>query len=87
MPKPKGFFKRPPGPLGGLWSWRYLNWFKTFKMINTKRVRGFYKDFPHTVPLGSDFPETELTTTAGRAVNTRDFLGQKHFVLVTGAIT
>ena len=87
MAKPRGFFKRPPGPVGGLWSWRYLNWFKTLKMINSKRVRGYYENFPTTVPLGSDFPEIELTTTDGRTINTRQFLAKKHFVLVTGAIT
>ncbi len=87
MAKPKGFFKRPPGPQGGLWSWRYLNWFKTFKMVNSRRVRGFYERFPHVVPLGSEFPEIELTTTDGRTVNTREFRAHKHFVLFTGAIT
>lgn len=87
MAKPKGYFKRPPGPMAGFWSWRYLNKFKTLKMISSKRVRGYYENFPNTVPLGSDFPEIELTTTDGRTVNTREFRAQKHFVLFTGAIT
>jgi hypothetical protein len=87
MAKPKGFFKRPPGPLGGMWSWKHLDLVKTWKMISTKRVRGFYMDFPDAVPVGSDFPEIELETTDGRTVNTKEFLGDKHFVLFTGAIT
>ena len=44
-------------------------------------------DFPDAVPVGSDFPEIELATTDGRVINTREFLGDKHFVLFTGAIT
>lgn len=70
-----------------MWSWKYLDMFKTFKMINTKRVRGFYIDFPNAVPVGSAFPEIELATTNGGTVNTKEFLGDKHFVLFTGAIT
>ncbi len=31
---------RPPGPLMGLWSWRYLNKFKTLRLITSKRVKG-----------------------------------------------
>ena len=87
MTKPKGFFKRPPGPLAGMWSWKYLNTWKTMRMITSARVRGFYEAFPTAVPVGSEFPEIELTTTQGSTVNTRDFLGDKHFVLFTGAIT
>lgn len=87
MAKPKGFFKRPPGPLAGMWSWKHLDLFKTWRMITTKRVRGFYMDFPDTVPVGSMFPEIVLETTDGRTINTREFLGDKHVVLFTGAIT
>jgi len=87
MAKPKGFMKRPPGPLAGLWSWKYLNIWKTFRMINTKRVRGYYEDFPQAVPIGSEFPDTELATTHGDLYRTADLKGTKHFVLVTGAIT
>jgi len=87
MTKPKGFFKRPPGPLVGMWSWKYLNPWKTLRMITSKRVRGFYEAFPTGVALASDFPEIELATTDGDVVNTRDWLGEKHFVLFTGAIT
>ncbi len=87
MTKPSGYFKRPTGPLAGLWSWKYLNMWKTMKMINSKRVRGFYESFPAAVPLGSEFPPIALTTTNGSAINTADLKGSKHFVLVTGAIT
>ncbi|MGI9604695.1 MAG: hypothetical protein ACR2P0_01020 [Acidimicrobiales bacterium] len=87
MVKPRGYFKRPPGPLAGLWSWKYLDIPKTMRMITTKRVRGFYENFPDGVPRWSDFPEIELETTAGTTVNTKELLGRKHFVLFTGAIT
>lgn len=81
------FLKRPPGPLAGFWSWRYLNKWKTFRLVTSKRVLGFYEQFPDTFPPGSAFPEIELMTADGRRINTKDFLGQKHFVLFTGAIT
>ena len=87
MAKPPDFFKRPPGPLAGLWSWRYLDLFKTVKLVNSRRVRRLYENFPQVLPTGSDFPEIELATTDGRVVNTREFRSQKHFVLFTGAIT
>ena len=85
--KPKGFFPRPPGPFAGMWSWKHLDWIKTAKMITSKRVVGFYEDFPNAVPLGSKFPEIELRTTDGGTVNTNDFVGKSHVVLFTGAIT
>ena len=87
MAKPEGYFKRPPGPLAGFWSWKYLNLRKTIRLVTSRRVRGAYAAFPTMVPLGSDFPEIELTTTDGRTVNTRAFRAEKHFVLFTGAIT
>jgi hypothetical protein len=87
MAKPKGFFKRPPGPQAGMWSWKYLNIWKTVRMITSERVRGFYESFPSVVPLGSEFPEIILTTTDGATFNTRELVGRKHLVLFTGAIT
>ncbi len=87
MAKPDGYFKRPPGPLAGFWSWRYLNWVKSIRLVTSKRVRRAYEAFPTTVPIGVEFPEIELTTTSGRVVNTREFQGKRHFVLFTGAIT
>lgn len=87
MAKPRGFFKRPPGPRAGMWSWRYLNLWKTVRLVTSKRVRGFYHAFPSTVELGSEFPEIELATTDGNTINTRDLRGKNHFVLFTGAIT
>ncbi len=80
------YTKQPPGPLNGLWSWRYLDWVKTARMITSKRVRGLYSTFPTLFEPGSEFPQIKLTTD-GRKIDTRSFLGQKHFVLITGAIT
>ena len=87
MAKQKGFMKRPSGPLAGLWSWYYLNMWKTFRMINAKRVRGYYEEFPQAVPIDSKFPDLVLATTHGEVFRTADLKGTKHFVLVTGAIS
>ena len=55
--------------------------------MTSKRVREFYERFPKNYPPGSAFPAIELETTDGRRIDTRGFLGRKHFVLFTGAIT
>lgn len=77
----------PPGPAGGLWSWQYLDIVKTARMVMSKRVKAIYQAFPDQHPPGSQFPQVELDTTDGLTIDTRSFLGQKHFVLFTGAIT
>ncbi len=78
---------KPPGPLMGLWSWRYLNKFKTLRLITSKRVKGFYEKFPSLFPPGAEFPDVALETTDGARVRTAEMRGKKHFVLFTGAIT
>ena len=77
----------PPGPFAGFWSWRYLDKLKTARMVMSKRVKNIYKAFPDLLPPGSEFPSVALDTTDGERVDTRVFRGQKHFVLITGAIT
>lgn len=77
----------PPGPYAGFWSWRYLDLVKTVRMVTSKRVKGLYLAFPGLHPPGSEFPRIVLETTEGETIDTRAFLGQKHFVLFTGAIT
>lgn len=77
----------PPGPLAGFWSWKYLNIAKTARMVLSRRVRNLYKAFPDLLPPGSTFPPIDLLTTDGNRVDTRAFRGQKHFILITGAIT
>lgn len=77
----------PPGPAGGLWSWKYLDKVKTARMVQSKRVKSFYAEFPNRFPPGSEFPQIVLKATDGDTVDTRSFLKQKHFVLFTGAIT
>ncbi|MFQ5693737.1 MAG: hypothetical protein ACE5IM_11915 [Nitrospinota bacterium] len=81
------FLPRPTGPLMGLWSWRYLNKFKTLKLVTSKRVKAFYSKFPTLYPPGSEFPVLDLETANGARVNTAELRGKKHFVLFTGAIT
>ena len=77
----------PPGPYAGFWSWRYLDTIKTARMVMSRRVKDTYKAFPDLLPPGSEFPRIELDTTEGERIDTRAFRGQKHFVLITGAIT
>jgi hypothetical protein len=77
----------PPGPAAGLWSWKYLDIFKTARMVMSRKVKDTYKAFPDLLPPGSEFPRITLKTTDGEDVDTRAFRGQKHFVLITGAIT
>lgn len=77
----------PPGPAGGLWSWQYLDIVKTARMVMSRRVKAIYRAFPDQHPPGSQFPQIVLETTDGQTIDTRSFLGQKHFVLFTGAIT
>jgi len=77
----------PPGPFAGFWSWRYLDLVKTARMVTSKRVKSLYRAFPGLFPPGSEFPQIVLETTQGETVDTRAFLGQKHLVLFTGAIT
>ena len=77
----------PPGPAGGIWSWKYLDKIKTARMVRSKRVMDTYRAFPDLLPPGSQFPQITGDTTDGVPVDTRSFLHQKHFVLITGAIT
>lgn len=77
----------PPGPYAGFWSWKYLDLVRTARMVMSRRVKRYYKAFPDLLPPGSEFPQIELDTTAGERIDTRAFRGQKHFVLITGAIT
>ncbi|MFQ5914501.1 MAG: hypothetical protein ACE5JS_15105 [Nitrospinota bacterium] len=81
------YIPRPPGPLWGLWTWRYLNKFKTLRLVTSKRVKGFYKKFPLVYPPGSEFPAIDLQTTNGQRIQTADLRGKNHFVLFTGALT
>lgn len=46
------------------------NKYKTLRMITTKRVRSFYEAFPDRAPVGSAFPDIELTTTDGTVIST-----------------
>ena len=41
MVKPKGYFKRPPGPQAGMWSWHYLDKVKTTPDDHDQTGAGF----------------------------------------------
>ncbi len=78
---------RPNGPKGGLWSLKYIDKIKAARMVASKKRRDLYTNFPTLLEPGDMFPEIELTTTTGDRVNTRDYVGKQHLVLMTGAIT
>lgn len=81
------FTDKPPGPMGGMWSVRYLDLFKTAKLMLSSGRKLAQKNFPKVLPPGADFPEMKLETADGRSINTADYRDRKHFVLMTGAIT
>ena len=81
------FTDKPPGPMGGMWSIRYLDLFKTAKLMMSSARKQVQQAFPKVLPPGADFPELKLETTDGRTINTAEFRDRKHFVLMTGAIT
>ena len=85
---------RPPGPLGGFWSMYYINRPRVFKIMighfgfgSESYIAKLYKKAKVTFPPGEEFPAIDLETTSGTRVNTADFKGKKHFVLVAGAMT
>jgi len=78
---------KPTGPMMGLWSWQYLNLWKTFKMINSARVKEFYEKFPSLFPPGEKFPDFELKDIDGAPHRMSEYFGKKHLVVTTGAIT
>ena len=76
-----------PGPLMGTWSWRYLDKWKTVKLVTSRRVWRMYTAFHDRHPVGSKLPNIDLPRTDGTRVTTKEFLGDRHFVIWTGAIT
>ncbi len=84
----------PPGPVKGLWSLWYMDRKKALNIMlghvgigKEGPIKKFYADFPTILPPGTDFPEVSLENTKGERVNLRDFVGKKHVVIMTGAIT
>jgi len=85
---------RPPGPLGGFWSMYYIDRVRVFKIMlghvgigGESYIAKLYEKAKVTFPPGEEFPAIDLETTSGTRVNTADFKGKKHFVLMTGAMT
>lgn len=76
-----------PGPMMGLWSWQYLDKWRTVKLVASRRVWRLYTKFHESHPVGSTLPPIELARTDGTRVSTEAFHGEKHFVMWTGAIT
>lgn len=76
-----------PGPMLGLWSWRYLDRWRTVKLVTSRKVWKMYTAFHRAYPVGSQLPEVDLVRTDGSRVRTAEFRGDTHFVMWTGAIT
>lgn len=76
-----------PGPQFGVWSWRYLDKWRTVKLVTSRKVWNMYTRFHEHHPVGSKLPYVTLQTTEGTRVDTESFHGEKHFVMWTGAIT
>jgi len=70
-----------------MWSIRYLDKLKGIKLIASKTRRKAYEDFPDIFPPGEELPSFDLQTASGDRINIRDFVGKKHVVIMTGAIT
>ncbi|MBT4094922.1 MAG: hypothetical protein HOE85_13225 [Nitrospinaceae bacterium] len=81
------YLRKPTGPRMGMWSWRYLNIWKTIKMINSQRVKAFYEKLPTILPPGAEFPDFELKDLNGTPHKMSDHFGKQHLVVTTGAIT
>lgn len=86
--------EKPPGPLMGFWSMRYIDRVRVVKIMaghfgigKESRLKQYFRQWPTKQPAGTDFPSLNLETTSGSRVNTADFKGKKHFVLMFGAIT
>ncbi len=77
----------PTGPMMGFWSWRYLNFIKTLKLVTSKKVKDYYKKFPSIFPPGEKFPDFELKDIHGKPHRLSDYFGKKHILITTGAIT
>ena len=81
------FLRKPTGPMMGFWSWRYLDKWKTLKLVNSRRIKGIYGKFPSIFPPGEKFPDFELKDLEGTPHRMSDYLGKKDLVVTTGAIT
>ena len=77
----------PPGPFRGMWSIRYLDKLKGLRLMFSKDRKTAYQDFPDRFPPGEELPAFDLQTASGERINTGDFVGKKHVVIMTGAIT
>lgn len=79
--------RKPPGPLFGLWSAKYLDPIKLIKLMLNPLIKATYERFPGILAPGSIFPDTALSTVEGTTFRMTDYRGKKHVVLFTGAIT
>lgn len=78
---------KPPGPMKGLWSIRYLDLHKSARLMISRGRRDAYKNFSAVLEPGTPFPTMDLETTEGTRFNTDDLHGKKHLVVMAGAIT
>ena len=78
---------KPPGPMKGLWSIRYLDLHKSARLMLSRGRRDAYKEFSGVLEPGTVFPTMNLMTSEGTPFSTADLKGKKHFVVMAGAIT
>ncbi len=86
--------EKPPGPFLGFWSMWYIDRFRVAKIMlghlgigAESYIKKLYDKFPTFLAPTDEFPEIELETAQGARINTGDFKGKKHFVLMSGAMT
>lgn len=81
------FQRKPPGPLFGLWSARYLDLIKLIRLMLSRQIKAIYARYPSVLPPGSAFPDLALKTVDNTIFRVADYRGKKRVVLFTGAIT
>ena len=64
-----------------------VDWWRLIKFKLSGMNRKVYGLFKSRALTGSTCPEVTLTSTDGRTIRTSDYFGNKHQVIVFGAIT
>ena len=60
---------------------------KTFKQKLSPEVRGLFRQFPDTLPVGAPAADFTLRTVSGETVHLSDYRGKKHVLLEFGSFT
>ncbi len=76
--------KNPPGMLRHLGK---IDLVKTFRQKLSAEVRGLFRQFPTTVPVGAPAADFTLQTVSGETVRLSGYRGKTHVVLEFGSFT